>query len=150
MLSKRCYDADGKAMGTLCYDVRIATLGSIAIIIADIVLLYFFYKHDNIFLAIGSVGILTFIGVLTLADYVSVEKSVSTGEMRSAMAASITVVYLVIIAFAVSGKLAINSDVRGVIEHFTWVVGAVVVFYFGSKAVLQYMDVRKTKGSTGK
>ncbi|MGI0023067.1 MAG: hypothetical protein ACRD9Q_09435 [Nitrososphaeraceae archaeon] len=145
MLSKRCYDKDGKAMGAVCYDVRISTLGSVAIIIADIILLYFFYTLDNIFLAIGSVGILTFIGVLTLADYVSVEKSVSTGEMRSAMAASITVVYLVIIAFAVGGKLAINSDIRGVIEHFTWVVGAVIVFYFGSKAVLQYVDRTKPK-----
>ena len=145
MLSKRCYDKDDKPVGTVCYDVRISTLGSVAIIIADIILLYFFYTLDNIFLAIGSVGILTFIGVLTLADYVSVEKSVSTGEMRSAMAASITVVYLVIIAFAVSDKLAINSDIRGVIEHFTWVVGAVIVFYFGSKAVLQYVDRTKPK-----
>lgn len=145
MLSKRCYDKDGTGAGKVCYDVRISTLGSAAIIIADIVLLYFFYTDGNIFIAIGSVGVVTFIGVLTLADYVSVEKSISTGEMRSAMAASITVVYLVIMAFAVSGKLAINSDIRGVIEHFTWVVGVVIVFYFGAKAVLQYVDITKHK-----
>jgi len=29
-----------------------------------------------------------------------------------------------------------------VIQHFTWVMGAVVVFYFGSKGVLQFMEVK--------
>ena len=64
------------------------------------------------------------------------------------MTAAITVVYLVVIAFTVSGELTINDGVKGVIEHFTWVVGAVIVFYFGSKAVLQYVGKKKEETET--
>jgi len=93
---------------------------------------------DNTFLALASVGIVTFLGVLALADYVSVEHSVSTGEMRAAMTASITVVYLVMLALTFSGATLPDSPI---IEHFSWVVGVVIVFYFGSKGVLQYIDI---------
>lgn len=77
-------------------------------------------------------------------DYVSIEPSISTGEMRSAMTASIVVVYLVVVAFAFSGEaLALTALASTVIQHFTYIVGIVVIFYFGSKAVLQYTETAK-------
>jgi len=143
--SKRCYRDENTGEIIQCYNIRIATLGAIAIIAANIALLYFFTSIGNLFAAIASIGIVTFIGVLALADYVSIEHSISTGEMRSAMTASITVVYLVIVALAFSGNQDESDTASKVIEHFTWVMGIVVIFYFGSKGVLQYMEARKIK-----
>lgn len=142
---KRCYRDEDTGEIIQCYNIRIATLGAIAIIAANIALLYLFMSIDNLFAAIASIGIVTFIGVLALADYVSIEHSISTGEMRSAMTASITVVYLVMVALAFAGNPSDASTASKVIEHFTWVMGIVVIFYFGSKGVLQYIEARNIK-----
>lgn len=140
--SKRCYRDEKTGEIIQCYNIRIATLGALAIIAANIALLYLFISIDNLFAAIASIGIVTFIGVLALADYVSIEHSISTGEMRSAMTASITVVYLVITALTFTRDPSDAAVATTVIQHFTWVMGAVVVFYFGSKGVLQFMEVK--------
>jgi len=132
-------DKDGKRRGDTYYDIRVSTLGALAIMIADICLLAVFTYFGNVFLAVASIGIVTFVGVLALADYVSIAPSVSTGEMRSAITASIMVVYMVFAAFAFSGAAFASTALAStVIQNFTYVVGIVVIFYFGSKAVLQY------------
>lgn len=131
------------------YDIRISSLGSIAIMVADICLLTVFTYFGNVFLAIASISVVTFMGILTLADYVSIEPSISTGEMRGAMAGSIMVVYLIVVAFAFSNEdSASTAFASTVVQHLTYVVGIVVVFYFGSKAVLQYIEGKKDKPTT--
>ncbi len=131
------------------YSVRISTLGALAIIASDLALIYYFASIQNFFLAIATVGIVTFIGILALANYVSIDPRISTGEMRSAITASIIVVYLVVIAFSFTDEKNISETAKTVIQHFTWVVGVVVIFYFGSKGVLQYLEAKnKTDTNT--
>ncbi len=128
----------------VCYSIKIATLGAIAIISVNLALLFVFTRIGGIFMALAGVGIVTFLGVLALADYVSIEPSVSTGEMRSAIASSIVVLYLVVIALTFSGQVPAETAIATtLINNFTWVVGIVVVFYFGSKGVLQYIELTK-------
>jgi hypothetical protein len=135
---------DGRVRRHNSYDIRISSLGLLALAIADISLLTAFTYLGNIFLAIASAGIATFIGTLCLADYVSIEPSVSTGEMRGAIAGSIIVVYLIVVSYAFSGVDSAAAILNTtIIQNLTTVVGIVVVFYFGSKAVLQYVKDKK-------
>ena len=133
------------------YDIRVSTIGAIAIIAVDVFLLVFFsthFGHYNYLIAIGSVGIVTFIGVLCLADYVSIEEGISTGEMRAAITASITSIYVVIVALTFYHPNTSLSSDNPIIKNFTWVMETVVIFYFGSKAVLQYREKRTAKTSS--
>lgn len=126
------------------YSIRASTGGAALLIAINLATLAALTFLGYPFLAIAAVGIITLIGVLALADYVSVEPSVSTGEMRSALSASIVAVYLVVVALAATGgPLASTESAVAVIQNFTWVVGAVVIFYFGSKAVLQYAQLTR-------
>jgi hypothetical protein len=99
------------------------------------------FGSNNFFAAIAGMAIVTFIGVLSLADYVSIEPSMSTGEMRSAMAASITVVYLAIQALTVAGEIQVSEASSKILESFSVVMAAVVGFYFGSKAAIQLAEI---------
>jgi hypothetical protein len=126
--------------GDRSYNIRTATLGAVAIASVNIILLVMF-GSNNFFAAIAGMAIVTFIGVLSLADYVSIEPSMSTGEMRSAMAASITVVYLAIQALTVAGEIQVSEASSKILESFSVVMAAVVGFYFGSKAAIQLAEI---------
>jgi hypothetical protein len=150
-LDHRRYYKDKKGKIIAYYDVWYSTFGALAIMIADICLLTVFIHFGNTFLAIASVGIVTFVGVLALADYVSIEPSVSTGEMRSAITASIMVLYLVFVAYAFTGGAVPSTDLASTaIQNFTYVAGIVVIFYFGSKAVLQYVEAKDQANNSRK
>lgn len=132
------------------YDLRIATVGACGLIVVNVVLLYYFTTAGNYFLAIASTGVITFVGILSLANYVSIEPSISKEEMRDAITASIVVVYVIMIALEFSGSGTIGDAPKEITDHFTWVVGIVVVFYFGSKGVLHYLDAKNMPSSTTK
>ena len=96
-------------------------------------------------LSLGCVGVITFVGMLTLSNYLSHDPALSKGEMRKAIAASLILVYLNFLAFVVFGKVTASEAelAKTIVGHFTTVVGIVIVFYFGSRSVEEYL---KTKG----
>jgi len=91
-------------------------------------------------LSIGCVGIITFIGVLTFANYLSHDPDLTKREMRKAIAASFALVYLVFLALVVfhSNFLYETKLAETVVGHFTWIVGIIIVFYFGSRTLEEY------------
>jgi len=99
-------------------------------------------------LSIGCVGVITFIGVLSLSNYLSRDPGLSKKEMRKAIAASFSLVYLVLLAESVFGKSpAAQSDLmETVVGHFTWIVGIVIIFYFASRSVEEYFKRNKQEG----
>jgi hypothetical protein len=116
--------------------IRYSILGSvIAFCLIAIVLLFV----DNIAIAVAIIGGIVFFTTLAVADYSSADVGVSTGEMRSAMSASIVVVYLIVIALSLGGKFQSSFDFR-IIDSFTAVVITVIGFYFGSKAAIELLD----------
>ncbi|MCX9015168.1 MAG: hypothetical protein OIN89_10355 [Candidatus Methanoperedens sp.] len=116
--------------------MKYSILGSvIAFCIIAIVLLFV----DNIAIAVAMIGGIVFFATLAVADYSSADVGVSTGEMRSAISASVIVVYLVVIALSFGGKFQQTFDYR-IIESFTGVVITVIGFYFGSKAAIELLD----------
>ena len=86
-------------------------------------------------LSIGCIGVITFIGVLLLTNYLSHDPELAKKEMRKAIAASFTMVYLVFLALVVFGETSAGETelAKSIVGHFTWVVGIIVTFYFGSR-----------------
>jgi cation transport ATPase len=92
-------------------------------------------------LSLGCVGIITFVGVLTLSNYLSRDPALAKKEIRKAIAASFTLMYLALLALVVFGKVpSANTELaKTVVGHFTWIVGIIIVFYFGSRSVEEYV-----------
>lgn len=101
-------------------------------------------------LAVAMVGGIVFFATLALADYSSPDVGVSTGEMRSAISATIIVVYIIIVALSFGGNLStVDSKI---IDTLSSVVITVVGFYFGSKGAIEllgkYQEGKKGKDSS--
>jgi len=96
-------------------------------------------------LSIAAVGIITFLGVLTLANELSADPDLSKGEVRKAIAASFIAVYFVTVPF-----LILNPDVSGslaqtVITDFTAIIITIIGFYFGFRGMKEIMLTHKGK-----
>jgi len=86
-------------------------------------------------LSIGCIGVITFVGVLLLTNYLSHDPELAKKEMRKAIAASFTMVYLIFLALIVFGETSPEQTelAKSILGHFTGVVGAIITFYFGSR-----------------
>ena len=91
-------------------------------------------------LSIGCVGVITFVGVLMLSNYLSGDPELAKKEMRKAIAASFTLVYLVFLALVIFTEAftAGTELAETVVSHFTYIVGIIIVFYFGSRSLEEY------------
>jgi Kef-type K+ transport system membrane component KefB len=93
--------------------------------------------------ACGLVGFITLFGTLAAANHLSQDTELGKKEIRTALTIAFTTVYLVLVSFVAAGGLSGQSAVEeSAIGHLTWVEGIVVVFYFGSRFLEKYMDVR--------
>ena len=102
---------------------------------------------QNLALSVASAGVIAFFGILIISGYNKKSSakpaSQTKGIMRRAIAGSLIIVYIVafsMITFSDSDDHEYNEKV---LTHFTNVVMVIIVFYFGSKAVLQYLEVKK-------
>jgi uncharacterized protein YneF (UPF0154 family) len=96
-------------------------------------------------LSVGCVGVITFVGILTLSNYLSHDPELAKKEMRKAIAASFTLVYLVLLALVVFTKVPdANAELaKTIVGHFTWIVGIIIIFYFGSRSVEEYLKKKE-------
>ena len=94
--------------------------------------------------SVGSVGVITFFGVLMLVNYLSKSKVLDKGEMRKAIAASFVVIYFALLSLLTfTGFGPSNTELaETIIGHFTYLVGIIIVFYFGSRTVEKYIEKR--------
>jgi len=112
------------------YQFLVTVLGAAIIIVLDLAVIIFLTDFRVSTLA---VGITTFFGVLTLSNLLSRSLELDKGEVRNALAISIVVVYFSVLGLAFSGEIP-DTD-NSVIIHFSNIVGVVVAFYFGSRAL---------------
>lgn len=128
------------------------------IVVVDIIVFYFgasnepgFGKEIPLMWSVGGIGIITFFGTLTLANYLSKDSRLDKGEIRKAMAASLIVVYFALVSLVTCpGCGAQESEFsKQIVEHFTWVIGIVIVFYFGSRLVQEWLKSNnESQGAT--
>jgi hypothetical protein len=87
-------------------------------------------------LAVSGIGVITFLGILVLSHR-SGHPGFSTGEMRSAMAAAFMVVYFTMLGILMFFYGKLPEMAPTLIKNFTYLVGVVIAFYFGSTAAVE-------------
>lgn len=115
-----------------------ATIMAIIIIILDVIaLLLGTVRFSYIGWSVGSVGIITFLGILMVINYLSKSPSFCQGEMRKAIAGAFVVVYFSFISLSTfSGFNTTDTELsKTLIDNFTVLMEIIVVFYFGSRSV---------------
>jgi hypothetical protein len=124
----------------------VLTVGAVLIAGVDIALLVLAQVFNQFAWTFAGIGVVTFIGMLATANYASETFELKGGEMRAAIAASTVIMYLVLVSFFTfsTGDVTPSSIPSTVIQHFTYVVEIVIIFYFGSKAVTE--SIKKLKG----
>jgi cation transport ATPase len=120
----------------------IALIGAIDLIIIPLII--FFLKIPIQWIFIG-IGLVTFFGILLTANYMSGTSPFNTGEIRKAITGSFIAVYFTFLPAVTFGGSIIPSGepVKTIISNFTWIVGLIIVFYFGSRTVEEYVKSRK-------
>lgn len=114
------------AGGTVFLNVVVLLLGSL--------------NERFIFFALTAVGIITFFGVLISINTASGDPDFSQGEIRKSLASSIIIFYLASTSLFISSKGEVPETViSNIITPFSWVVGAVIAFYFGNNAVNKFV-----------
>ena len=100
-----------------------------------------YYEEISIF-SVGFIGIFTFIYLLMLLNYLTGNGKICEGEMRKAITISFIVVYFGLLSLSTVEDFGIsyNGMFQTMIDHFTYLVGIVVVFYFGSRSVDNYIN----------
>ena len=95
--------------------------------------------------SVGVIGIITFSGILIGLNILTGNKNLCKGEMRKAITISFIVVYFALLSLSTINNLGISYTgmFQTMIEHFTYLVGIVIVFYFGSRSVEKYIDAKK-------
>lgn len=91
-----------------------------------------------------SIGIITFFGILLIANYMSGTSPFDSGEVRKALTGSFVLIYFLFVPLVTFGSLNIPvvEPIRTIITNFTWIVGAIVIFYFGSRAVEEFVKAK--------
>jgi len=80
-----------------------------------------------------------------LTKYLSASEDLENGEMRKAIAGSFIVVYFAFLSLLIfeESSTLYTGVFKTMIDHFSYLVGIIVVFYFGSRSVDEYMKNKK-------
>ena len=91
-----------------------------------------------------SLGVITFFGIMIIANYMSDTAPLDTGEVRKALVGSFIVVYFAFVPLITFGRISIIAaePIKTIMTDFTWLVGIIVIFYFGSRAVEELIKAR--------
>ena len=116
----------------------------IALLIIIFVLLTQLIETLPVLFMLISVGVITFFGILAVANEFSSSPSLDKGEIRKAIAGSLLIVYIAITSLAFGGNQVNFSDEKlaeSVFNNFTRLMEVVVVFYFSSRATEEILKL---------
>jgi len=121
----------------------IAAIVIINLIIIPLILIFLKISLEWIFLGIG---VVTFFGLLLLANYMSGTSSYDTGEIRKAATGSFIIIYLIFVPVISFGtiKMPLLGPNQAIIS-FTWIVGIVVISYFVSRTIEEFAKIKHSK-----
>ncbi len=122
--------------------VMIAILGIIDLVLVPLLVTTMGIPVQWIFIAMG---VITFFGILLVVNYMSGSSPLDTGEIRKALTGTFVILYFVFIPLVTFGGISVTQgdSVKTIITNFTWIVGAIIIFYFGSRAVEEYVKSKK-------
>jgi hypothetical protein len=98
--------------------------------------------------AIVATGLLTFYAMLTHSIGSGSDAQLRDGDMRMAIASSITAMYLMLVGYGVflaAGNDAMDPLAKNLFDSFSYIVGIVIAFYFGSSA---YVEAKRVNAAS--
>lgn len=124
------------------YDLGAALLLVMLLIVNTLVLAAGQSELVSFALSVAVVGIVTFLALMLFA-YVC-HGCLKIGDTRRALAASIIVVYIILVAMVVFTDLGDSPErTKWIYDNFTVIVITVVAFYFGGTAVERVVEIGK-------
>ncbi len=89
-------------------------------------------------------GICILAGVLIGANILSEERSLTTGEVRKAIAISCISVFFGVLAFGENVKTG-NDILKAILENFWWIIVTVIGFYFSGRQRMIQKKIDETR-----
>ena len=88
-----------------------------------------------------SLGLVTFFGVMLIVNYMSGTSPFNTGEIRKAITVSLLTVYLAFVPLMAFGLVIfpVGNSAQTIVTNFTWLIGAVIVLYFVTRPLEEYI-----------
>ena len=111
---------------------------AIIIIVSNTTILYFGTLNVVPLLwSIGSIGTITFFGTLILTNILSKTRTLDKSEIRTSITSSVLLVYFVLIGLVVCVDCNIRDsiEIESILNSLTGIVGVLIAFYFGSRAI---------------
>lgn len=111
------------------------------IIILDVVVLALGAAIFGYFFSVVAVCVITFFGTLMLTNYLS--GVLDQGEMRKSITAAILMIFFSLITLFTIKPIPIDIEIaKLVLSHLAYLIGIVVISYFATGAVKDYISKR--------
>ena len=127
----------------------------------EILAMALLFENENWVFLIPTIGILTFFGVMIVANLFSNNNDIQKGEMRISIAASLLIVYFLLLSFTLFAKedvsvlqkfnqgnqcseetqncpenaTTVNDILNGMLDNYNTLIMTVIAFYFGGRSI---------------
>jgi len=126
-----------------------AFLMAIVIGALDILVLFLgTFELFHIAWSVASIGVITFLGILMLVNYLSESRAFDKGEMRKAITGSFVAVYFALVSLLTFTDFSPSDNTelaKTIIGHFTTLIEIIIVFYFASSGVREYFKFKERR-----
>ncbi|NYB52555.1 MAG: hypothetical protein HVN35_08370 [Methanobacteriaceae archaeon] len=90
-----------------------------------------------------SIGLVTFLGMMLIVNYMSGTSPFNTGEIRKALTVSLITVYLAFVPLMAFGMVAVpiglGTSAQSVVTNFSWLIAVVIILYFSTRPIEDYI-----------
>lgn len=88
-----------------------------------------------------SLGLVTFLGIMLIVNYMSGTSPFNSGEIRKATTVSLITVYLAFVPLMTFGivELPLGTSIQSIVTNFSWIIGAIIVLYFTTRPIEEYI-----------
>jgi hypothetical protein len=116
----------------------ITILGVLDLVVVPIIITLLGIPLQWIFV---SMGLVTFLGIMLIVNYMSGTSPFNTGEIRKAITVSLITVYLAFVPLMAFGLVVFpgGNSAQTIVTNFTWIIGAVIVLYFSTRPIEEYI-----------
>jgi len=115
----------------------VVILGFLDLVVIPAIIVLLSIPMPWIFVALGLV---TFLGIMLIINYMSGTSPFNTGEIRKAITVSLLTVYLAFVSLSTMGMVTIpGADIT---TYFTWLIAVVIVLYFTTRPLEEYIKTR--------
>jgi hypothetical protein len=116
----------------------ISVLGVLDLVVIPLIITLLAIPLQWIFV---SIGLVTFLGMILIVNYMSGTSPFNSGEIRKAITVSLITVYLAFVPLMTFGMvvLPLGASAQSVVTNFSWLIAAVIVLYFSTRPIEEYI-----------